>query len=99
MHYQAVSRPMHPAHFIAVDAEAKSICVVVRGTTTWHDAISDICGHHVPLDSGVRYCCRLCSQFAQAMLSLLLCSTHSPWASCSGWLLMCWGGTQQSAGS
>ncbi len=50
--YNAVSKPMTPAYFIAVDTSQPFINIVVRGTTTWHDALTDLVAHCEPLFQG-----------------------------------------------
>ena len=41
-----------PASYLAVDTTKHSIVLVVRGTTSWKDAFTDIVAHTVPLGTG-----------------------------------------------
>jgi len=49
---QPAPAPPLPAYFIAVEAKARAINIVVRGTTTWHDIATDLTAHTEPLLGG-----------------------------------------------
>lgn len=44
-HYSPEASPLEPAHAVVVDPAAPRIHVAVRGTTTWHDALTDLVAH------------------------------------------------------
>eukprot|EP00955_Chlamydomonas_euryale_P090164 364516-Chlamydomonas_euryale.AAC.19 len=46
------SVPLCPAYYVAVDRRARSIDVVVRGTSALHDIVADVCGHCEPFFGG-----------------------------------------------
>ena len=52
--YQPHSQPLLPAYYLALDAKARMVNFVVRGTTTWQDAMTDLVAHCEPLGSGER---------------------------------------------
>jgi hypothetical protein len=50
-HYSPDASPLEPAHAVVVDPAAPRIHVAVRGTTTWHDALTDLVAHTEILSS------------------------------------------------
>ncbi len=50
--YKSHSAPLAPAFFIAVSSSPPTINIVVRGTSTWHDALTDLMAHTSPMAHG-----------------------------------------------
>ncbi|KAI8471651.1 MAG: hypothetical protein J3K34DRAFT_505946 [Monoraphidium minutum] len=50
--FEAAGRPLCPAHYVAVDWAAPRVCVVVRGTSTWADTMTDLVAHTEPYQGG-----------------------------------------------
>lgn len=56
LHFSPVSAPLLPAHAVIVDDSRKQILLLVRGTSTWADCLTDIVAHTEPLGTGLFVC-------------------------------------------
>jgi len=52
LHFQPLSAPLLPAHAVIVDESRKQLLLLVRGTSSWADCLTDIVAHTEPLGSG-----------------------------------------------
>lgn len=52
LHFQPLSAPLLPAHAVIVDEGRKQLLLLVRGTSSWADCLTDIVAHTEPLGSG-----------------------------------------------
>lgn len=52
LHFQPQSAPLLPAHAVIVDHSRKQLLLLVRGTSTWADCLTDIVAHTEPLGTG-----------------------------------------------
>jgi hypothetical protein len=54
-YFASEASPLEPAHAVVVDPAAPVLHVVVRGTTSWHDALTDLVAHTEELASDDEY--------------------------------------------
>jgi hypothetical protein len=52
LHFQPQSAPLLPAHCVLVDHSRKQLLLLVRGTSTWADCLTDIVAHTKSLGTG-----------------------------------------------
>lgn len=52
LHFQPLSQPLLPAHAVIVDDTHKQLLLLVRGTSSWADCLTDIVAHTEQLGTG-----------------------------------------------
>lgn len=72
LHFQPVSQPLLPAHALVADSSRQQLLLLVRGTSGWHDCLTDLVAHTAPLGQGglmSGFCAQCCISFR------ILCSS------------------------
>lgn len=52
LHFQPQSAPLLPAHAVIVDSSRQQVLLLVRGTSSWADCLTDLVAHTEPLGTG-----------------------------------------------
>ena len=52
LHFEPKSAPLLPAHAVIADHGRQQLLLLVRGTSTWADCLTDIVAHTQPLATG-----------------------------------------------
>ena len=53
LHFEPTSAPLLPAHAVLADHGRKQLLLLVRGTSSWADCLTDIVAHTQPLGAGM----------------------------------------------